>query len=142
MRYINHLRRRIRDLEQEAAELSQRLNMLLADVDMNIAENNDLRVFQQEIDQQVQVQDALNLSLQEEIMQLRMLVAQDAQQQAPPQRQPELDAEPKPELKPKPEPELELELEMIQNTGRGSQPSTSGSAGMDENTSPPEARGA
>ncbi|KAJ0014803.1 hypothetical protein Pint_21215 [Pistacia integerrima] len=142
MRYINHLRRRIRDLEQEAAELSQRLNMLLADVDMNIAENNDLRVFQQEIDQQVQVQDALNLSLQEEIMQLRMLVAQDAQQQAPPQRQPELDEEPKPEVEPKAEPELELELELIRNTGRGSQPSTSGSAGMDENISPPEARGA
>ncbi|KAJ0014804.1 hypothetical protein Pint_21216 [Pistacia integerrima] len=60
MRYLNHLRRRIRGLEQEEAELSQTLNMLLADVDMNIDENNGLRVFQQEIDQQVQVQDGEN----------------------------------------------------------------------------------
>ncbi|KAJ0014810.1 hypothetical protein Pint_21218 [Pistacia integerrima] len=60
MRYLNRLRRKIRDLEQEEAELSQRLNMLLADVDMNIDENNGLRVFQQEIDQQVQVQDGEN----------------------------------------------------------------------------------
>ncbi|KAJ0079974.1 hypothetical protein Patl1_24014 [Pistacia atlantica] len=34
--------------------------MLLADVDTNIDENNGLRVFQQEIDQQVQVQDGEN----------------------------------------------------------------------------------
>ncbi|KAJ0014805.1 hypothetical protein Pint_21217 [Pistacia integerrima] len=48
-------------------------------------------------------------------MQLRVLVAQDAQQQAPPQQQPE------PELEP------EAELEPIRNTDLGSLPLTSGS---------------
>lgn len=66
----------------------------------------------------------MNLSLQEEIRELRELIAQAAKQ---PLQEPM---------------EPELHMKPIRDTGGGCQPSTSGSAGVDENTtSPPEAKG-
>ncbi|KAJ4721595.1 Transcription factor [Melia azedarach] len=82
MRYITNLRRKIRNLEEEAAELSQRLNMLLADNEVNANENNQLRDFLQEVDQRVQLQDALNASLEEEIRELRQLTEEEPERQS------------------------------------------------------------
>ncbi|KAK9195074.1 hypothetical protein WN943_003191 [Citrus x changshan-huyou] len=77
MRYISDLRRRIRNLEIEAAELSQRLNMLLVDQDVTRAQNNYLRLFVQAAEHQLQLQYALNLSLQEEIRHLKQLTTME-----------------------------------------------------------------
>ncbi|KAK9192515.1 hypothetical protein WN944_003208 [Citrus x changshan-huyou] len=77
MRYISDLRRKIRNLEIEAAELSQRLNMLLVDQDVTRAQNNYLRLFVQAVEHQLQLQYALNLSLQEEIRHLKQLTTME-----------------------------------------------------------------
>ncbi|XP_044483707.1 uncharacterized protein LOC123209646 [Mangifera indica] len=105
---------------------------------MLIAENDGLRVLQQDIEEEVRIQDAVNLALQDEIRELRVLLAQDAQQPLQQLLEPEPELAPEPMDTMDPEPEQEL----IRNTGCSSQPSTSGRIGVDENTSPPEATGA
>ncbi|CAK7340168.1 unnamed protein product [Dovyalis caffra] len=73
-RYIRRLRRKIRELEIEARGLRQQLTMIMMDFHATMAENYDLRLYTQQIEDQMQLQDLLNGSVEEEIRTLRQMI--------------------------------------------------------------------
>ncbi|XP_076945550.1 putative transcription factor PosF21 [Bidens hawaiensis] len=73
MRYIAELERKVQALQTEATSLSAQLTLLQRDTGCMTAENNELRVRLQTMEQQVHLQDALNYALKEEIQHLKTL---------------------------------------------------------------------
>ncbi|EEF47372.1 bZIP transcription factor 29 isoform X2 [Ricinus communis] len=76
---IMRLRRRVRELQQQSNELQQRMRLILSEWRQNSAENNELRMLTDGVERQIQVQDALNGSMEDEIMVLRMLIGRQQQ---------------------------------------------------------------
>ncbi|KAK1313939.1 putative transcription factor PosF21 [Acorus calamus] len=87
MRYISELERKVQCLQTEATTLSAQLTMLqnsnvVLDYDGQrdtsglTAENNELKVRLQTVEQQVHLQDALNTALREEVQRLKFLTGQ------------------------------------------------------------------
>lgn len=76
MRYIAELERKVQTLQTEATSLSAQLTLLQRDTNGLAAENSDLKIRMQTMEQQVHLQDALNDALKEEIQHLKLLTAQ------------------------------------------------------------------
>ncbi|XP_009605235.1 putative transcription factor PosF21 [Nicotiana tabacum] len=76
MRYIAELERRVQALQTEATSLSAQLTLLQRDTNGLSAENNELKLRLQTMEQQVHLQDALNDALKEEIQHLKVLTNQ------------------------------------------------------------------
>uniref|UniRef100_A0A7N0TLD9 BZIP domain-containing protein n=1 Tax=Kalanchoe fedtschenkoi TaxID=63787 RepID=A0A7N0TLD9_KALFE len=76
MRYIAELERKIQTLQTEATSLTAQLNLLQRDTNGLMAENNELKVHLQRMEQQVLMQDALNEALKEEIQHMKLLTGQ------------------------------------------------------------------
>ncbi|KVI08157.1 Basic-leucine zipper domain-containing protein [Cynara cardunculus var. scolymus] len=77
MRYIAELERKVQTLQTEATSLSAQLILLQRDTSCLTAENSELRVRLQTMEQQVHLQDALNDALKEEIQHLKALTGQN-----------------------------------------------------------------
>lgn len=76
MRYIAELERKVQTLQTEATSLSAQLNLLQRDTNGLSAENSELKLRLQTMEQQVHLQDALNDALKEEIQHLKLLTGQ------------------------------------------------------------------
>ncbi|KAL8140349.1 hypothetical protein V2J09_006370 [Rumex salicifolius] len=76
MRYIAELERKVQNLQTEATTMSAQLSLLRRDTNGVNAENNELKLRLQTIEQQVHLQDALNDALKEEIQHMRRLTGQ------------------------------------------------------------------
>ncbi|KAJ8426154.1 hypothetical protein Cgig2_024359 [Carnegiea gigantea] len=76
MRYIAELECKVQTLQTEATSLSAQLTLLQRDTNGLAAENSDLKIRMQTMEQQVHLQDALNDALKEEIQHLKLLTAQ------------------------------------------------------------------
>ncbi|XP_077227911.1 basic-leucine zipper (bZIP) transcription factor family protein isoform X2 [Tasmannia lanceolata] len=76
MRYIAELERKVQTLQTEATTLSAQLAMLQRDTNGLTAENNELKLRLQTMDQQVHLQDALNDALREEVQRLKLITGQ------------------------------------------------------------------
>ncbi|XP_020248084.1 probable transcription factor PosF21 [Asparagus officinalis] len=76
MRYIAELERKLRTLQIEATTFSAQLSMLQRDTTALTAENNELKLRLQTVEQQVHLQDALNNALREEVQRLKMATGQ------------------------------------------------------------------
>lgn len=76
MRYISELERKVQTLQTEATSLSAQLTLLQRDTTGLNAENNELKLRLQTLEQQVHLQDALNEALKEEIQHLKVLTGQ------------------------------------------------------------------
>lgn len=76
MRYIAELERKVQTLQTEATSLSAQLTLLQRDTNGLAAENNELKIRLQTVEQQVHLQDALNDALKEEIQHMKMLTGQ------------------------------------------------------------------
>ncbi|KAA8531424.1 hypothetical protein F0562_006223 [Nyssa sinensis] len=76
MRYIAELERKVQTLQTEATSLSAQLTLLQRDTNGLTAENSELKLRVQTIEQQVHLQDALNDALKEEIQHLKVLTGQ------------------------------------------------------------------
>lgn len=76
MRYIAELERKVQTLQLEATTLSAQLAMLQRDTTGMTSENSDLKIRVQTMEQQVQLQDALNDRLRDEIQQLKVATGQ------------------------------------------------------------------
>ncbi|XP_019165785.1 PREDICTED: probable transcription factor PosF21 [Ipomoea nil] len=76
MRYIAELERKVQTLQTEATSLSAQLTLLQRDTNGLTAENSELKVRLQTMEQQVNLQDALNDALREEIQHLKVLTGQ------------------------------------------------------------------
>lgn len=76
MRYIAELERKVQTLQTEATSLSAQLTLLQRDTNGLTAENSELKLRLQTMEQQVQLQDALNDALKEEIQHLKVLTGQ------------------------------------------------------------------
>ncbi|CAH9101395.1 unnamed protein product [Cuscuta europaea] len=76
MRYISELERKVQTLQTEATSLSAQLTLLQRDTNGLTAENSELKVRLQTMEQQVHLQDALNDALKEEIQHLKVLTGQ------------------------------------------------------------------
>ncbi|KAH7572834.1 hypothetical protein JRO89_XS03G0021500 [Xanthoceras sorbifolium] len=78
MRYIAELERKVQTLQTEATSLSAQLTLLQRDTNGLNAENSELKLRLQTIEQQVHLQDgeALNDALKEEIQHLKVLTGQ------------------------------------------------------------------
>ncbi|GAB4859205.1 Probable transcription factor PosF21 [Ancistrocladus abbreviatus] len=76
MRYIAELERKVQTLQTEATSLSAQLTLLQRDTNGLTAENSELKLRLQTMEQQVHLQDALNDALKEEIQHLKMLTGQ------------------------------------------------------------------
>ncbi|XP_052207558.1 probable transcription factor PosF21 [Diospyros lotus] len=76
MRYIAELERKVQTLQTEATSLSAQLTLLQRDTNGLTAENSELKLRLQTMEQQVHLQDALNEALKEEIQHLKMLTGQ------------------------------------------------------------------
>ncbi|KAI8537486.1 hypothetical protein RHMOL_Rhmol09G0026900 [Rhododendron molle] len=76
MRYISELERKVQTLQTEATSLSAQLTLLQRDTTGLNAENNELKLRLQTMEQQVHLQDALNEALKEEIQHLKVLTGQ------------------------------------------------------------------
>ncbi|XP_074281456.1 putative transcription factor PosF21 [Silene latifolia] len=76
MRYIAELERKVQTLQTEATSLSAQLTLLQRDTNGLTAENSELKIRLQTMEQQVHLQDALNDALKEEIQHLKMLTGQ------------------------------------------------------------------
>ncbi|KAL6548570.1 putative transcription factor PosF21 [Orobanche gracilis] len=76
MRYIAELERKVQTLQTEATSLSAQLTLLQRDTNGLTAENSELKLRLQTMEQQVHLQDALNDSLKEEIHHLKVLTGQ------------------------------------------------------------------
>ncbi|KAJ9541675.1 hypothetical protein OSB04_028181 [Centaurea solstitialis] len=76
MRYIAELERKVQTLQTEATSLSAQLTLLQRDTSCLTAENSELRLRLQTMEQQVHLQDALNDALKEEIQHLKALTGQ------------------------------------------------------------------
>ncbi|GAA0163572.1 hypothetical protein LIER_19402 [Lithospermum erythrorhizon] len=78
MRYIAELERKVQALQTEATSLSAQLTLLQRDSNGLTAENSELKLRLQTMEQQVHLQDALNDALKEEIQHLKVLTGQMA----------------------------------------------------------------
>ncbi|XP_059298916.1 probable transcription factor PosF21 [Lycium ferocissimum] len=76
MRYIAELERKVQTLQTEATTLSAQLTLLQRDTNGLTAENSELKLRLQTMEQQVHLQDALNDALKEEIQHLKVLTGQ------------------------------------------------------------------
>ncbi|KAJ6908630.1 transcription factor PosF21 [Populus alba x Populus x berolinensis] len=76
MRYIAELERKMQTLQTEATTLSAQLTLLQRDTNSLTAENSELKLRLQTMEQQVHLQDALNDALKEEIQHLKVLTGQ------------------------------------------------------------------
>lgn len=76
MRYIAELERKVQTLQTEATTLSAQLTMLQRDTTGLTAENSELKVRVQTMEQQVHLQDALNEALRDEVQRLKMATGQ------------------------------------------------------------------
>ncbi|KAH6816048.1 Basic-leucine zipper transcription factor family protein [Perilla frutescens var. hirtella] len=76
MRYIAELERKVQTLQTEATSLSAQLTLLQRDSNGLTAENSELKLRLQTMEQQVHLQDALNDALKEEIQHLKVLTGQ------------------------------------------------------------------
>ncbi|KAF5465386.1 hypothetical protein F2P56_015400 [Juglans regia] len=76
MRYISELERKVQTLQTEATSLSAQLTLLQRDTNGLTAENGELKLRLQTMEQQVHLQDALNDALKEEIQHLKVLTGQ------------------------------------------------------------------
>ncbi|KAJ6795341.1 putative transcription factor PosF21 [Iris pallida] len=76
MRYIAELERKVQTLQTEATTLSAQLTMLQRDTNGLTAENNELKLRLQTMEQQVHLQDALNEALREEVQRLKLATGQ------------------------------------------------------------------
>ncbi|XP_042026212.1 probable transcription factor PosF21 isoform X2 [Salvia splendens] len=76
MRYIAELERKVQTLQTEATSLSAQLTLLQRDTNDLTAENSELKLRLQTMEQQVHLQDALNDALKEEIQHLKVLTGQ------------------------------------------------------------------
>ncbi|KAE8698044.1 putative transcription factor PosF21 [Hibiscus syriacus] len=76
IRYIAELERKIQTLETEATTLSAQLTLLQRDSTGLTAENSELKLRLQTMEQQVYLQDSLNGALKEEIQRLKVLTSQ------------------------------------------------------------------
>ncbi|KAL0368641.1 UNVERIFIED_CONTAM: putative transcription factor PosF21 [Sesamum calycinum] len=76
MRYIAELERKLQSLQTEATSLSAQFTLLQRDTNGLTSENSELKLQLQTMEQQVQLQDALNDSLKEEIQHLKALTGQ------------------------------------------------------------------
>ncbi|KAL8246254.1 hypothetical protein R6Q59_007470 [Mikania micrantha] len=77
MRYIAELERKVQTLQTEATSLSAQLTLLQRDTSCMTAENSELRLRLQTMEQQVHLQDALNDALKEEIQHLKAVTGQN-----------------------------------------------------------------
>ncbi|CAI0397055.1 unnamed protein product [Linum tenue] len=76
MRYIAELERKVQTLQTEATSLSAQLTLLQRDTNGLTSENSELKLRLQTMEQQVNLQDALNDALKEEIQHLKLLTGQ------------------------------------------------------------------
>nr|XP_010909006.1 transcription factor RF2a-like [Elaeis guineensis] len=76
MRYISELERQVQSLQTDATTLSAQLTMLQRDTNGLTAENSELKLQLQTMEQQVHFQDALNDALQEEVQRLKLATGQ------------------------------------------------------------------
>ncbi|KAJ6810954.1 putative transcription factor PosF21 [Iris pallida] len=76
MRYIAELERKVQTLQTEATTLSAQLTMLQRDTNGLTAENSELKLRLQTMEQQVHLQDALNDALREEVQRLKLATGQ------------------------------------------------------------------
>ncbi|XP_021774910.1 probable transcription factor PosF21 [Chenopodium quinoa] len=76
MRYIAELERKVQTLQTEATSLSAQLTLLQRDTNGLNAENSELKLRLQTMEQQVHLQDALNEALKEEIQHLKLVTGQ------------------------------------------------------------------
>ncbi|XP_044466455.1 probable transcription factor PosF21 [Mangifera indica] len=83
MRYIAELERKVQTLQTEATSLSAQLTLLQRDTNGLTAENSELKLRLQTMEQQVHLQDALNDALKEEIQHLKVLTGQNIQNGGP-----------------------------------------------------------
>ncbi|KAL4284229.1 hypothetical protein GQ457_16G028150 [Hibiscus cannabinus] len=75
MRYIAELERKIQTLQTEATSLSAQLTLLQRDSTGLTAENSELKLRLQTMEQQVYLQESLNDALKEEIKHLKVLTS-------------------------------------------------------------------
>ncbi|KAG8375917.1 hypothetical protein BUALT_Bualt09G0009100 [Buddleja alternifolia] len=76
MRYIAELERKVQTLQTEATSLSAQMTLLQRDTNGLTSENGELKLRLQTMEQQVNLQDALNDALKEEIQHLKVLTGQ------------------------------------------------------------------
>ncbi|KAJ0244965.1 BZIP domain-containing protein [Hirschfeldia incana] len=76
MRYIAELERKVQTLQTEATTLSAQLTLLQRDTNGLSVENHELKLRVQSVEQQVNLQDALNDALKEEVQHLKVLTGQ------------------------------------------------------------------
>ncbi|KAG7029059.1 putative transcription factor PosF21, partial [Cucurbita argyrosperma subsp. argyrosperma] len=76
MRYIAELERKVLTLQTEGTSLSAQLTLLQRDTNGLTAENSELKLRLQTMEQQVHLQDALNEALKEEIQHFKVLTGQ------------------------------------------------------------------
>nr|GEW18382.1 probable transcription factor PosF21 [Tanacetum cinerariifolium] len=77
MRYITELERKVQTLQTEATSLSAQLTLLQRDVHGLTAENNELKLRLQTMEQQGYMQHSLNESLRTEIQHLKVATGQN-----------------------------------------------------------------
>ncbi|KAE8728096.1 putative transcription factor PosF21 [Hibiscus syriacus] len=83
MRYIAELERKIQTLQTEATTVSAQLTLLQTDSTGLTAENSELKLRLQTMEQQVYLQDSLNGALKEEIQHLKVLTSQSMSKGGP-----------------------------------------------------------
>lgn len=77
MRYIGELERNVQSLQTEATSLSAQLTLMQRDTGGLTAENSELKLRLQNMEQQVHLQDALNEALKDEIQHLKVAIGQN-----------------------------------------------------------------
>ncbi|TQE13488.1 hypothetical protein C1H46_000819 [Malus baccata] len=72
VRYTNELERKVQTLQTEATTLSAQVTLLQRDTTVITAENKELKLRLQALEQQAQLRDALNEKLKEEVQRLKI----------------------------------------------------------------------
>ncbi|PIA29692.1 hypothetical protein AQUCO_05800063v1 [Aquilegia coerulea] len=76
LRYISELERKVQTLQTEATTLNTQLNVLQRDTSGLTVENNELKLRLSTVEQQVNLQDALNNALRDELQRLKVATGQ------------------------------------------------------------------
>lgn len=76
VRYANELERKVQTLQTEATTLSAQVTLLQRDTTVITAENKELKIRLQAMEQQAQLRDALNEKLKEEVERLKIETSQ------------------------------------------------------------------
>ncbi|KAI3973319.1 hypothetical protein MKX01_020694 [Papaver californicum] len=76
MRYISELERKVQSLQLETTTMTTQLALLQRDTSGVAAENSDLKLRLQTIEQQASLQDSLNDALKDELQRLKVLTGQ------------------------------------------------------------------